>query len=184
MAITESISVQGKPHNVRLDDEETALLLALNITVNGPVLLYPQLRLCKTNRVVVKDSGKTLRDDSCIIYRTNDSVNVGTLNKVVLYAGNYFIFITNLPTSEEKLCNEHISYLNIDQHIYKICSIRYSTLSHKRTLCLLKVYFVYRHGTLCVVKPENVIDKRLMMDVTNSMNCSFVNIFPNCKPLT
>ena len=40
VVITESVSVQGKPHNVGLDDKEIALLLALNITVDGPVLLY------------------------------------------------------------------------------------------------------------------------------------------------
>ena len=129
VVITESISVQGKPHNVGLDDKEITLLLALNITVDGPVLLYPQLLLRKTNRVVGKDSGKTLRDNSCITYRINDSVHVGTLHKVILYAGDCFIFINDLPLSEEKLCNEHISYLHIDEHIYKICSFRYSIMS-------------------------------------------------------
>lgn len=61
MEITESVSVQGKPHSVRLDVKESALLLALNITVDEPVLLYPKLLFRKTNRVAVKDSGKALR---------------------------------------------------------------------------------------------------------------------------
>ena len=131
--ITDSISVQGKPHDVKLNEKETALLLRLNIRVDGPVLLYPRLFLCKTRRVVAKDLGKTLRDDSYITYRINSSIRVGTLQKVVVCAGNYFIFINDVPISEEKLCNDQLSYLNIDDHIFKICPSRYIIYEYKQS---------------------------------------------------
>ena len=68
--------------------------------------------------MIIKDSRKTLRND-------DGSVNVGVLHKVILiHNENCFIFFNRLSTSQEQLCNEQISYLNIDHHIYK-CSFRY-----------------------------------------------------------
>jgi len=81
--VTESVSILGKPVSIRLDDEEKALLLPVNI--NGPVLLFSQILLHKTNRIVMKDTGKTLRNDSCLLYKMDDSVNVGILQMVILY---------------------------------------------------------------------------------------------------
>ena len=42
VSITESISILGKPQSIWLDDQEKALLLSLNISINGPVLVFPQ----------------------------------------------------------------------------------------------------------------------------------------------
>ena len=133
MSITESISILGKPQSIWLDDQEKALLLPLNITINGPVLLFPQILLHKTNRVIIKDSRKTLRNDSCFVYKFDGSVNVGILHKVILYNENCYIFCNRLSTSPERLCNEWISYLNIDHHIYK-CSCRYGIFIMKYLL--------------------------------------------------
>jgi len=125
MPVTESISIFGKPQSVWLDDQEKALLLSMNIHTNGPVLLYPQISLHKTNRVIIRESRKTLRNDSCFRYKANGSVNVVILHKVILHNENCFIFLNRLSTFEERLCNEQISYLNVDDHIYK-CSFRYN----------------------------------------------------------
>jgi len=78
----------------------------------------------------MKDGGKTLRNDSCLLYKMDDSVNVGVLHKVILYNEDCFIFVNCFSASGEKLCNEQISYLNIDSHILK-CFLRYGIITVK-----------------------------------------------------
>lgn len=96
----------------------------------------------------MKDTGKTLKNDSCLLYKMDDSVNVGILHKVILYNEDCFILVNRLSVSGEKLCNEQISYLNIDNHIFK-CLLRYGIYILSR--CELVIaYFTFVGIALCV----------------------------------
>ena len=42
----------------------------------------------------------------------------------------------------------------------------------------------FRGTSLCVMKPQDLIDKCLIINVKDCTDSVYVSIFPNCKPLT
>ena len=96
----------------------TVLLFILNavgITLDVPMLSFPQLLFTKSRRIVITDSKKTFRDNSCIIYAKDGLCQFGVSQEVIQSDNETFALVkTVIPSAE--------NFVEIAQHMLGLMS--------------------------------------------------------------
>ena len=126
IAVTDTLSVCGKPHSITLCDNEKDMLKAVGITLDVPMLSFPQVMFTKSRRIVTTNTKTTLRDNSCIIYAKDGLCQFGILHKVIQSDNETFALVKTLIPSAEKLCRDSTTHARIDEHLLKVSLPRYS----------------------------------------------------------
>ena len=120
LPVAENISLCGKPQHSNLCESEKAILVSSGVEMTGPVLLYPRLYLSTTRTYICVDSKRTLRDNSCVMYRKEGTFRFGTVHKLLQCSGGTFALVrTLIPLAQ--ICTDDTTYAKIDDHL-KMCT--------------------------------------------------------------
>ena len=116
----------------KLSEVTTVVLDALNHAV------YFKIHLRTTRRVIqsASRSRSHRRDNSGIVYSNQDSeICFGKFEKMVIVDSHNeqvqgFAIIQCLPRISERLCNDPVTSMKLDEHIISLCKSRYAHISY------------------------------------------------------
>ena len=95
-------------------------MVSSGVDMTGPVLLYPRLYLSTTRTYICVDSKRTLRDNSCVMYRKEGTFRFGAVHKLLRCSGGTFALVkTLIPLAQ--ICTDDTTYAKIDDHL-KMCT--------------------------------------------------------------
>ena len=113
----------GKPGAVQ-DDQKHLLP-----TTSSSSISYPQLYLRDVEITIRKDNQKTLRNNSCLVYKSGESECYGIMQNLIVHNENAFAVVIPLKICDGvRLCKDDITKANIDSHIICCSQPRYKNM--------------------------------------------------------
>lgn len=132
--VTEDHTLLGSPKYTSLTQNEIELFAQVGIVgyEDTDILLYSQLLLNRTNRVVSAEecSKATKRNDSCISVVNCEQCRYGLLKKLFVLRqsqqSKFYSLVMFLRATSLGLCEDHITHAALNQHILAFQPPRYA----------------------------------------------------------
>lgn len=185
--IEDGYCLHGKPQPYQLSQEDLELFQLCNVMVpNLCAALYKKVHLTKSDRIVVAPSKvKRLRDNSAVFFINNSGLkSYGKFQKAICFDTTSsekvcFIIINQLTPALKKLCKDSITDAQLNDHIIVLNPSRWESARVCMVVAIIQS-ITCRKEDKVLVSISSIIDKCIIMDLTDRDGCVYVSHLPNC----